>query len=74
MTHILMHSLEHAFFDSIQILPFLFIAYLVMEFLEDKAGEKTNQWLQKAGKTGPLIGGLLGIFPQCGMSAVYLRA
>lgn len=65
-----MHSLEHAFLDSIQILPFLFIAYLLMEFLEDKAGDKTNQWLQKAGKAGPFIGGVLGIFPQCGMSAV----
>ena len=34
MTHILIHSLEHAFNDSLKILPFLFITYLAMEVLE----------------------------------------
>ena len=65
-----MHSFEHAFFDSIKILPFLFLTYIIMEVLEEKTGEKTNQWLQKAGKFGPVIGGVVGIIPQCGMSAV----
>ena len=65
-----MHSFEHAFFDSIKILPFLFLTYVIMEVLEEKTGEKTNQWLQKAGKFGPVIGGVVGIIPQCGMSAV----
>lgn len=70
MTHILTHSLKHAFGDSLNILPFLFITYLIMEFLEKRAGEKTNLWLEKAGKTGPLVGGILGMIPQCGMSTV----
>ena len=70
MTHILMHSLEHAFQDSLKILPFLFLTYLMMEFLEKKAGERTNLWLEKAGKAGPVAGGILGVIPQCGMSAV----
>lgn len=70
MTHILMHSLEHSFGDSMKILPFLFITYLIMEFLEKKTGEKTNLWLEKAGKAGPVAGGLLGVIPQCGMSTV----
>ena len=70
MTHILMHSLEHSFCDSLKILPFLFITYLIMEFLEKKTGEKTNLWLEKAGKAGPVAGGLLGVIPQCGMSTV----
>ena len=68
MTHILIHSLEHAFYDSLKILPFLFITYLIMEVLEKKAGEKTNLWLEKAGKAGPIAGGILGVIPQCGMS------
>lgn len=68
MTHILIHSLEHAFNDSLKILPFLFITYFVMEVLEKKAGEKTNLWLEKAGKAGPIAGGFLGVIPQCGMS------
>lgn len=70
MTHILIHSLEHALGDSLKILPFLFFTYLIMEFLEKKAGDKTNTWLEKAGKTGPVVGGVLGVIPQCGMSTV----
>lgn len=70
MTHILIHSLEHAFGDSLKILPFLFITYLVMEFLEERSNQKTNRWLKKAGKSGPVLGGILGIIPQCGMSTV----
>ncbi len=65
-----MHSLEHAFSDSLKILPFLFTTYLIMEFLEKRAGEKTNLWLEKAGKAGPIAGGILGVVPQCGMSTV----
>jgi len=68
VTHILIHSLEHAFGDSLKILPFLFITYLVMEVLEKKAGGKTNLLLEKAGKAGPIAGGILGVIPQCGMS------
>ena len=70
MTHILIHSLEHAFGDSLKILPFLFITYLVMEVLEKKAGGKTNLLLENAGKAGPIAGGILGVIPQCGMSTV----
>jgi len=70
VTHILIHSLEHAFGDSLKILPFLFITYLVMEVLEKKAGGKTNLLLENAGKAGPIAGGILGVIPQCGMSTV----
>ena len=70
MAHILVHSLEHALQDSLKILPFLFITYLLMEWLEKKAGDKTNLWLEKAGKTGPIVGGIVGVIPQCGMSAI----
>lgn len=70
MTHILTHSIEHAFKDGLKVLPFLFITYLIMEFLEKRTGEKTNLWLKKAGKAGPVAGGILGVIPQCGMSAV----
>lgn len=55
--------------DSIRLLPFLFIAYLIMEYIEHKTSEKSKQAIKKSGKFGPLIGGILGIFPQCGFSA-----
>lgn len=56
--------------DGIKLLPFLFIAYLIMEFIEHKTSNKTKKIVQKSGKFGPLLGGILGIFPQCGFSAI----
>ena len=55
--------------DSVKLVPFLFLAYLAMEYLEHKAGESTVKMVRKAGKMGPLIGGVAGIMPQCGFSA-----
>ena len=55
--------------DSVKLLPFLFITYLIMEFIEHKTGEKAKNIIKKSGKFGPLFGGILGIFPQCGFSA-----
>lgn len=55
--------------DSVRLLPFLFLTYLVMEYLEHKAGGKMQAAIRGAGKGGPLIGAVLGIFPQCGFSA-----
>lgn len=55
--------------DSLKILPFLFIAYLVIELIEQKAGDKTTKIIKKSGKFGPVLGGVLGIVPQCGFSA-----
>ena len=55
--------------DSVKLVPFLFLTYLAMEYLEHKAGEKTTQMVRKAGRLGPLIGGVAGVLPQCGFSA-----
>ncbi len=59
-----------AFIETLLIIPFLFLAYLVMEFIEHKATDKTLALLQKGGKAGPLFGSLLGAVPQCAFSAV----
>lgn len=55
--------------DSLKILPFLFIAYLIIELIEKKTGDRTSHLIQKSGKFGPILGGILGIVPQCGFSA-----
>lgn len=69
MLHIMGHGLEHTLIDSLKIVPFLFITYFAMEFLEHKAGEKVNRYVQKAGRLGPVFGAGLGVIPQCGFSA-----
>ena len=54
--------------DTVKLIPFLFLTYLAMEYLENKAGQ-TVRMLLVAGKKGPVIGGILGVVPQCGFSA-----
>ncbi len=54
--------------DSVKLLPFLFLTYLFMEYLESRAGKKVTSAVEKAGKFGPLFGGVFGAFPQCGFS------
>lgn len=65
----LLHVIEHTLIDNIKLLPFLFITYLVMEYIEHKTGEKAEAVIKKAGRFGPIPGGLLGMIPQCGFSA-----
>ena len=55
--------------DALKLLPFLFITYLIMEYIEHKTGDKTKNIIKKSGKWGPVFGAILGIFPQCGFSA-----
>ena len=54
--------------DGLWSIPVLFVAYLFMELLE--RSQKLNENVLKGftHKAGPLIGGLLGIVPQCGIS------
>lgn len=61
--------LWHGFLETLKAVPFLFLAYLLMEFIEHKASEKMEATLRKVGKGGPLLGSLLGCVPQCGFSA-----
>lgn len=61
--------LLHGILDTLKLLPFLFLTYLLMEYIEHKAQDKTKRVMKSAGRLGPLIGGALGAVPQCGFSA-----
>ena len=56
--------------DSLKLLPYLFVAFLVLEFLEHKFSKKSEKYLEKYNKFGPVIGGVLGALPQCGFSTM----
>lgn len=56
--------------DSLKILPFLFISYLLIEYIEHKSSQKLEKVLSTSGKYSKVVGSLLGIIPQCGFSAV----
>lgn len=66
--HEILHILEHTAIETLRILPFLFITYLIMEYIEHKTSEKSKKIIQKSGKFGPVLGAIVGIFPQCGFS------
>ncbi len=55
--------------DTLTLIPFLFLTYLLMEFIEHRAEDKAERFMNKAGVFAPVVGGLLGAVPQCGFSA-----
>ena len=67
--HEVLHLLGHSLLDTLKLVPFLFLTYLFMEFIEHKTSNKVKRIVHKSGKAGPFIGGLLGAIPQCGFSA-----
>ena len=54
--------LKETIIDSIKLLPFLFITYLIMEYIEHKTSNKVRDFIEKSGKFGPLIGGIVRYF------------
>ena len=65
----LLDVLKDTVTDTLKLIPFLYITYLLMEWLEEKAQEKTVAMLQRARRLGPVAGAVTGIIPQCGFSA-----
>ena len=56
--------------DTLKLLPYLFITFLILEFIEHKLSKKNEKVLKKNKKLGPIFGGLLGGLPQCGFSSM----
>ena len=56
--------------DTLKLIPYLFITFLIIELLEHKLSSKNTKILAKNRKIGPLFGGIFGALPQCGFSAM----
>ncbi len=65
-----MHLLEHAVSDTLKLMPFIFIVYLVIEYFEHRSNTAISHTLMKAGRLGSVYGALLGSIPQCGFSVI----
>jgi hypothetical protein len=61
---------SHAVSDTLYLIPFLFITYVAMEWLEHKSSALTQATVARAGAAGPIVGAILGAIPQCGLSAM----
>ena len=68
MTEVL-HILWHSIVESAMLIPFLFITYLLMEYLEHHSSDLSERVLKRSGQLGSLIGAALGLIPQCGFSS-----
>lgn len=67
---ILYDAFLDALMDGAKMLPFLYLAYLLIEWLERHHGERIEDALAGGGHWGFVPGALLGCVPQCGFSAV----
>ena len=56
--------------DTIKLIPFLFIAFLLIEYMEHKISNRSKKVITKSKKYGPVLGSLLGALPQCGFSVM----
>lgn len=59
-----------AVIDSVHTLPFLFFIFVFIEIFEYYYANKINKFMKGSGKTGPLIGSLAAVIPQCGFSII----
>ena len=65
--------IKDSLLDVIKLIPFLFIAFLILEYIEHKMSKKNEKILTNNKKYGPILGGVLGAFPQCGFSAMATK-
>lgn len=56
--------------DALKLIPFLWITFYFIELIEHKYQKKSQKIIKKSGKYGPILGGILGCFPQCGFSCM----
>lgn len=66
----MLELLEDVLHDAIPMLPFLYVTYLLMEYLEHKGNAHFTRILENTRKLGPILGAALGVIPQCGFSVL----
>lgn len=53
--------------DSVRLLPFLFLAFFILELFEHYSDRLNQEMLIRFRKAGPILGALLGCIPECGI-------
>lgn len=61
-----------AFLDTLRVLPFLLVIYILIEFLEHRTTFSHNHKILQ-GNLAPLIGSATGLIPQCGFSVMAAK-
>lgn len=68
--HLFEHIFSHTLADTWTLIPFMFVVFLILEYLEHSISGKSLDLIKRSGKTGPLLGGVVGALPQCGFSVM----
>lgn len=68
LIHTLLHSFGHPLIETLKMSPIIFLAYLLMEWLEHNESDKLKNTIKNSKRFGPLWASLLGLLPQCGFS------
>lgn len=68
----IMEIVLDALLDSIKVFPFLFLMYVLIEFLENRTNITKNKNILR-GNLAPLLGAATGIIPQCGFSVMAAK-
>lgn len=63
-----MDILIDSLYETLSLFPYLYLTYLLMEYLEHKMSRRSAIYIRKAGQYGPVVGSFLGLIPQCGFS------
>lgn len=69
MIQIWVSLLQDTAIETLQLFFYLFLTYLILEYIEHKTNYKNMHFLGKGGLFAPMVGALLGTVPQCGISA-----
>jgi Predicted permeases len=73
MSNEILAALLDTLLDTLKILPFLFLSYLLIEYIEHKASKKMLLSLSRFGRFSPLVGAAAGVVPQCGFSVASAK-
>ena len=68
--YIMLDCIIDGLIDTLKLLPYLFITFVILEYLEHKMNKKHEKLLAKKSKLGPIVGSTLGALPQCGFSTM----
>ena len=68
----IMEIVLDALLDSLKVFPFLFLMYVLIEFLENRKNITKNKNILR-GNLAPLLGAATGIVPQCGFSVMAAK-
>lgn len=62
--------LKEALIDSLNLVPFLFVVFLLIEVIEQYFAKKKHLFVFFMKKVGPVFGSLFASIPQCGFSVI----